>query len=420
MSLSIARNIETCFSIIIENITLIYKKLKYLFKESKIMTTILRDKIYKKIKDSLSRRTKELMLELSKFFDLNTEALFQPTMMKRIIFSSSFEEKLFDIMGVTDDEVKNAIIETKLNDDKWFQRNRPVYFIILFAVKYYEEKGMKREKEKVLMLLSSIIYSGRHQKYFMYNDSNSFTAAMDYTVNNLSNKFLLKNKGTVFGALEDITLKSDKTYAKQLKNANDKEIIDWIMCLYTRINQFVKIFANEFYDNYNSKRFVNTQKDQDDETGDILDTENQSMAIQKITENVIIKIKSNKPDPKLCRICASSARISQIVFKNCMNSVYKNDDTNIQKLVALILIVFLVDGKNKVEDIHSAKFLLDSIQLISKSNVKEPNILNIKKTLAEIAEINSAEYNKTERQNTKIAITRAIFQYFILMIQISK
>ena len=270
------------------------------------------------------------------------------------------------------------------------------------------------------MLLASIMYSGRHQKYFMYNDSTAFTAAMDYTVNNLSNKFLLKNKGNVFGALEDITLKSDKTYEKNLKNANDKNIIDWIMCLYTRINQFVKIFAHEFYKNYNSKKYVSTQADQDDETGDAIDTDNQSMAIQKITERVLLKMKINKPDPKLCRICASSSQISQIVFKNCMDSIYKNDDKNVEKLVSLILIVFLVDNRNPVENIHSAKFLLESIQIISKSNVKEPNILNIKKTLADIAETNSAEYNKTERQNTKVAITKAIFQYFVLMIQISK
>jgi predicted tellurium resistance membrane protein TerC len=109
-----------------------------------------------------------------------------------------------------------------------------------------------------------------------------------------------------------------------------------------------------------------------------------------------------------------------MVFKNCMESIYKNDDKNVEKLISLILIVFLVDNKNPVEYIHSAKFLLESIQLVSKSNVKDPNILNIKKTLAAIAEVNSAEYNKTERQNTKVAITKAIFQYFVLMIQISK
>jgi len=385
------------------------------------MTTILRDKIYSKIKVALGRKSRELMIEIANFFDLNSEALFQPTMLKRIIFSSTFEDKLFDLMGVTSDEVKAAIIETKLNDDKWFQRNRPVYFILLFAIKYYTEVSkQKKEKEKVLMLLASIMYSGRHQKYFMYNDSNAFVAAMEYTVNNISNKFLLKTKGNVFGALEEIAIKSDDTYSKQLKGANDKEVIDWIMCLYTRINQFVKIFAGEFYKNYNSKKYVNTQLDQDQETGDLMDTDNQSMAIQKITERVILKIKVNKPDQKLCRICASSTKISQLVFKNCMDSTYKNSDKQIEKLVTLILIVFLVDGKHAIEEIHSAKFLLNSLQLVSKSNVKDPNILNIKKVLAEIAEENSAEYNKTERQNTKVAITKAIFQYFILMIQTVK
>ena len=380
-------------------------------------TFFLRDDIYTKEKVSLAKREKEFTNSLTSFFDLNTEALFQPTMSKRVIFNTSFENKLFEITGVQPEEVKLALEKSKLNNDKWFQRNRPVYFILILAVKYFTEKKMQKEKQLALVLLAVIIYSGRHQKYFMYNDSNAFEAAMQYTINNLTDKFLIKQKGNVYSALESIANGNDKTYIKSLEEADDKGLIDWVTSLYTRVNQFVKLFANQFYSNYNSKKYINIRSDYDDESGEVLNNDNQSVIIQKITDSTYLKTRVNAPDVKIARLSAASNKISQVTFKNAVISVYKNETESIRKLISLILMIFLVDEKKRAENIHSADFMLVSLNAFSKSNTQEPNVINMKKTLDELLERNSAEFNKTERLATKNSYRRGLFQYFVMLIQ---
>ena len=87
---------------------------------------------------------------------------------------------------------------------------------------------------------------------------------MDYTINNLSNKYKIKQQGTIWNALLDTAMVCDKTYSKNIERATDKDITDYIEAMKTRLNALLKKIKNEFTKNYNDKNLMGVEQDNED------------------------------------------------------------------------------------------------------------------------------------------------------------
>jgi hypothetical protein len=173
-------------------------------------TKILKERLYSKMTKALSRNQRKLITLISKFISDNSESLFANHPGGRIYYSSKLEGKLFDLCGVSTEEVASAISATELNDVSWRQRNRTVFTLLALALVYFTKK--RRERKLVLMMLALTMYTGRQKKFFPYNTGQGFDNAMQYTISNLSNKYLIKQKGNLHAALEATIEQSDKTY----------------------------------------------------------------------------------------------------------------------------------------------------------------------------------------------------------------
>jgi len=380
-------------------------------------TTIIRDRLYSKVAAAMMLNKQKLSSFIRKFFDVNSEALFASHPGLRIRFGRKEEEELFEICGVTDDEVAAAIEATQLNDKSWYNRNRPIYILMVVLLSYFEKTRKQREKEQVLMLFASIIYGKRQRTHFKYNSGPAFENIMRYTMNNLSNKFLFKQKGTVFATLEATAEQSDKTYRRLLTSGLDKDVFAYVTNMYTRISQLVRKIANKFFENREDGNYLNLERETGEEEGQILDVTNVSFVITRATDNAYLAAKTGKPSQRVARVVAASNRISQAALHGAIESFFRDEEDRLRELIRLILTIFLVDQRQPAENINSAKFNLVSLQTYAKSHTSEPNVVALKKLLGEILEDYSDDYNRTQRAATKTSFRKGLFMYVVTHIQ---
>ena len=83
-------------------------------------------------------------------------------------------------------------------------------------------------------------------------------------MNNLSNKYKIKQLGNLYLALSDTAMVSDKTYEDKLLRGTDDDIRYYIQALNTRIRSFLRKIANEFYKNEREKNYMSDEYDDPD------------------------------------------------------------------------------------------------------------------------------------------------------------
>ena len=73
---------------------------------------------------------------------------------------------------------------------------------------------------------------------------------MLYTADKLTNKFIIKQKGHVYGALTE-SIRSSYNFLKEyFKDGSDKEVIRFIQRIRNDQNSMLKKISSEYYENY--------------------------------------------------------------------------------------------------------------------------------------------------------------------------
>ena len=104
------------------------------------------------------------------------------------------------------------------------------------------------------------------------------------------------------------------------------------------------------------------------------------------------------------------------IIKLCQN---KNESERIKSLCESILYLFLFGGENRVEDLPGNTFLKFCLDVYKKSNTTDENIIKIKSILDDWIKEYSVAYKNTQRVATLNSFRRAIYTFFVLMIQTS-
>lgn len=381
------------------------------------VTTVIHDEQYARVSAALDRGGQEFPRYVQRFVDRNSESLFATHMGGRVSYGPDVEADLFRICGVRKDEMQATMSRTEVIREHWKVGNEPVYYLLLLAQRHYLEKKKPKEQHLALMMFGVISYSIQQRRYFKYASGVGFDNVMNYTINQLSQKFLIKQHGSVYGALEATLEKSGETYQDLVASHSDADALLYITNTSSRINNWVQNFAKEFYKNKDSGRYLNVDKEVDPEEGFLRDTTNVSMAISKITDNAVLATKTNAPNTRVARLLASSNGISQSELISAVEQINRKEEERLRELIRVILTIFLVDQRQQAEDICSTRFTLYCLRAYGKSHTKEPNVLRLKGILDELLADYSETYNKTQRAHTQINLRKALFQYYVSHIQ---
>lgn len=366
----------------------------------------------KRISEGVKSNSTKLMNIVTKYIDKNSQVLFDIGPVDRLYFSDEDRNVVFDMMKISPIEITKVVKECPVIDSKWKISSNEFNILMTLIIREYSKLKKKKEAEYALSYLTCYMYSSIHFKYFQYEPNRNI---MTYTVNNLSNKYLIKQLGSLYKALHATATKSHDTYQKSLIEGTDKNIVDYLNNLKTRLDNNIKNIASEFYKNHEKGNYMNLEQDNYDEDNYFI-ADNTSFAINRIADKATIQLLTRGIDQDLARKSANMNGVSVNAIRNAMNDLITKKDSQIKELITLILQLYLMDGKHSVESVGGTKFIIFCLELYGKNNTVDTSILRIKDLLDKWLDECSEQYRKTERAATLSAYRKAIYTYFVFLI----
>ena len=381
---------------------------------------IIRDEVYPIIESVLSTKEgdKKFRAEVEAYIDRHSEALHEPCPISLIPFADNDKAIFFGIFGISENDLKKTLVKmtTVISDQANFKlvRQNPIFTVFYCCIRYYTIKKDETGINISLIIYALSAYPSIFSKYFKYGAN---AGVMKYTADNLTNKFIIKQKGHVFGALNESVQNSYKFLKQFFLDGSDKEVIRFIQRIRNDQNSMIKKIANEYNNNYKAGKTVYTQNETYDGNALIDDQANDTSVVQGVAQKVVRGIVQSGVN---LRIAETAARWSQISITDLRYYLTKiildKNIEDIQRFVESVLFIYLYTEHHTKDEIKSKIFLSYSIELFRKTNSNDKNIKTIKDCLDKWAE-DSGVHSRFKREASRVSYKKGIYWYIILSIQ---
>lgn len=383
-------------------------------------TYVFKDKLYTQIhtvleNPQMDRKFKQLV---GNFIDRNNSKLRTPGPQYMIAFGDTDKKGFYDVFGIDESEIVDVIIEITSSINKanfHYLRKNPILWLFYFCIRYYTLKKDTKGLNTALAIYSLAVYPALFKEYFKYEISDP--GCMAYTIDNLTQKFIFKQQGHLFGALTFSIQQSYKFLKTGIIDGSDSEAIRFIQRIRNDQNSLLKKIATQYYANKAKGLSISTALDTG-ETGEIIDTYvNDTSQVETVVQNIVLPIITNGINLSYVEACAKMAQISVSEVRFYLSKIITEEQNNdIKRFIEAILFLWLYDEKKTKKEINSSEFLIWSSQLFRKTNSNNENIARIKDTLNKWGDI-SGLHKKFTREASRVNYKKAIFFYFILVIQ---
>ena len=385
-----------------------------------MITSVILANIYPKVEQAFTSKETQRKFSaiVASYVDRNVNRLSTAGPSKRTLFSDMERNKVYDLIDFDPKTCKAIVKQSNYIKASWKIVNEPFNLVMMMILRYAKLNQLDQINQLAVTYLTLSMYPSLHYKYFKFEPNE---AIMQYTINNLSNKFKVKQVGNILQALVDTTALADKTYDKNIRHANDKELTDYINAYKTRLNSLIKKIRDAFEKDYRSGNYMNTERDNEDEN-DFKTSDSNSLLIQRIVDQVVLKLSVNGPDSRIVDISAKMNQVSVNETRNTLNQLTQNKDEsiNIRALCESILYLYLFNGENHVNDLNGSKFLTFCLAVYKKSNTNDENVIKVKSILDTWIEKYSETYRKTQRVATLNNFRRALYTFFVFTLQRTK
>lgn len=385
-----------------------------------MITSVILANIYPKVEQAFTSKETQRKFSaiVASYVDRNVNRLSTAGPSKRTLFSDMERNKVYDLIDFDPKVCKAIVKQSNYIKASWKIVNDPFNLVMMMILRYAKLNQLDQINQLAVTYLTLSMYPSLHYKYFKFEPNE---AIMQYTINNLSNKFKVKQVGNILQALVDTTALADKTYDKNIRHANDKELTDYINAYKTRLNSLIKKIRDTFEKDYRSGNYMNTERDNEDEN-DFKTSDSNSLLIQRIVDQVVLKLSVNGPDSRIVDISAKMNQVSVNETRNTLNQLTQNKDesVNIRALCESILYLYLFNGENHVNDLNGSKFLTFCLAVYKKSNTNDENVIKVKSILDTWIEKYSETYRKTQRVATLNNFRRALYTFFVFTLQRTK
>lgn len=384
-------------------------------------TTAIKSGIYPLVEKALSNKailSKYIKL-VGDFINARSQDLYDICPCSRIMYSQQDEDLFFATLKIDKKEVEKHLQKTYYASiPNYNPRNAkdPLTMTALTVVRYFILHNKLKELDLACIYLSfsGTIYPSVHYGSFRYSPE-QYRPIMEYVVNNrLSNKFDLKQQGSVIGAIKSVYTSWLNKYKNEFKSYTDYDASYIIEQLRGRIKSFMINIATEFYDAYNSNGEYLLYDSDDFSEDSYREVDNNSMIVERIVESTMNYINSTTVDYSICAMCEDT-NVRLIEVKQILDSIYANKDTIplVKELLRLIVAEYYQNNKNP--DVRSMGFI--TYTLTKKPNSKNKNVLRIKQILDFLLSESDSAYNRRKhREATKISYETCLLKYYAIMI----
>lgn len=377
--------------------------------------------LYSRVENSLKDKNNvnKLMKDIQKYADKYSDILLSTDFSHRIIFSDNDRAVLYKATEIDEKDVEKAIKASQVIKSTWHTANIPFYILSIIAMRYFAINKMQKELSALSVYMSYMIYTGSHKSSFKYLPNEEI---MTYTINNLSNRYLIKRTGTIQGMIEHtITEAISGRYIEELIDGSDMNIKNILSALDTRLSANIKYIATEFYKNYKLGNKIYHEEDSTDGDDKYHIADNISFKINRLSGLVSQSILTSGFDQKSCiqRSCNINAGASFKKLEPILNTIISEDMKSIEPFISDVLTLYLHKGiGNSINDIRSMKFVSEALQ-IYKSNAQDELTVKIKDKLLYWIDISSIKYGRNFISKSKSSLDtyrRAIYACFIFKI----
>lgn len=380
--------------------------------------TSLTDSLYPKVQKALANNENliKYKTDLDKYLSHNADKYFISGPGMRPTFTDTHKQAYLEAVGLTNADVKQAIKDSKHIGNTWAIMNDTFNTANALATRYFAIKKNSEYIKLTQWYLLVGMYPSLHYKYFKYNTNE---ACMQYTVNNISEKFKIRQLKSLWATLCDLIETTYALHEPRLIEGHDTAYVKYIQDVHTRINSLLKNIADKYYENYNEQKFVETEfESYDDEN--YHEANSTSYDIDKLTNNCLTQLILHGADMRLVEIAAKTAQVSVNELRSCMTKVINEAHKDSIKTVIeniLFLFLFNTDGESHApREVGTNTFMIYSLQVYKRSNTTNKNVITIKDTI-DVWLDETGIKGKRNRVATVLCFKKAIYTFFVMTIQ---
>lgn len=386
----------------------------------------LLNSLYPTVEEHLNSQTniRKLMTKIKHYADSHSDILLSIDLSKRLLFSDSDKNIVYEVTGLTPTSISSAIKKSTVIKSSWQIATNPFYITCLLIARYFILKNKQAEMNAIIVYMSYVMYTSSHKSSFKYAPNKQI---MDYTMNNLTNRFLIKQVGSIQGMIEHtVTNAINGRYLEDLKDCSDLFIKDILNALETRVSSNIKNIAREYYKNHKSGAYLFHEEDSEEEDNFHL-SDNISFKIDRVANLVSSSIISEGFDYSTCvrRAINLNPGASNKKLEPMLRTIVEDDMESINPMICDIITLFMYKSNtsNTINDIKTMRFISEALQ-IYKSNSQDEIITRVKDRLKYWIDITSEKYGRNFISKGKTSLDtyrRAIYTCFIFkIVEISK
>ena len=354
---------------------------------------------------------------VGEFVDRNGGKLLIPGPTYQVLFTPEEKQRYYNLFKISEEELKEKIKEvtTMLNDtSSWLLiRNNPIFILFTIVICVYTKLKNQSGVNTACAVLILSMYPSMFSVFFKFPPN---PAIMNYTIDNLTNKFAIKKSDHLLDMLTKMTLTGYEFHKRNLMTGEDAKILAFIIRVRNDFKSAMKKITNEFMQNHKQGKGIYTVNDSY-EDNQVADVENDSNKVATIADRVAMGLAVDGPDSTFASAAATTSGVSVTDFRNYLTLVCDSKHTKeISSACEHIMAAFLYEGKKSIDDIHTKNFLTFSLALYRKSNSKNSNVEAVKNILEKwTKEIGiSAMYSRVA---TLLAYKKAFYIFLIFSIQ---
>ena len=397
-----------------------FEDLESYFKESEESTFIIRDAIFPIVESVLStpqgdRKFRKLVED---FINKNSSKLHTSGPVYMVPFTDKDKEDFFNCFNTDKRELLKPINEmTKIVNDKanWrLLKQNPIFCLFYECIRYYTLKRDNTGVNIALAIYALSVYPSVFSNIFKYGANPDI---MQYTIDNLTAKYIIKQAGNIFSALMMSIQNSYKFLRDGFADSPDVEVIRFIARIRNDQKSMLKNIANNYYDNHEKGLRVKTQSETYGNDQLIDDNLNNTSVVEDVTRKITISLITNGVDMTRASAAAKIAGVSISDLRFYLSKIVVEDRTmELQKFVESILFIFLYQEHHKPNEINEKKFLQFAMELFRRTNSNDINIVTIKDSLQKWSD-DTGVTTRFKRLASQINYKKGIFMYMILCIQ---
>lgn len=395
--------------------------------------TILYEEIYPVIEKSLDKSGsfEKILAWYKKINTKNVNVLSDNIIGHHLLMNQKDQDDLLDILGFTTKQLI-SIFKTVPRLSKVAGLQDQFCFIcpLLLACSYYLKKKQEKKAKLLYLICFYKPYASKVSLYFPYDVNED---RMRYLIEfELNDRYDIRKYGSVLAVLEKNAEISMNNYTNQLINKpTDNELyIIFSSGIYSRVNSFLKLIFQKYL--ACKDKYLSFEAATYDGTGDsegkklAREAESQSTIKNNIYRAAMNKLNITPIETKLIHLACvkylgSGSQNMMDKFHSVLAQILDQTPESIPVLFDAMLssFVFSVNPKTgekyNASDLKTPVFLSSIMNIYKYSNVKDINILTVKKVIIEMLE--KTDYYNQLQVTRQGVMKSALLFYFALFLQ---